>query len=119
MEELCVPLHSSLCWGICAAVAEGAAGAAVVQFGITSLPLCGSELRLLYDRRTCCYCSSLKSLPRDLLGLCPKNQKHNNLSSLCMCPYKYIVVFDGFDYDVRCSETVCLVLRNFLWAGVA
>lgn len=122
MEELCVPLGSSLCWEICAAAAESAAvaeSAAIVQFGITSLPSWGSELRLLYDRRTHFYWNSLKGLPRDFLCLCPKNQKHTKLSSLCMCPYKCIIVFDGFGYDVRCRETVCLLLRNFLWAGVA
>lgn len=119
MEDLCVPPGSSLCWEICAAVAvaESAAGSAFLQSGITSLPPWASELRLLYDRRTCFYWNCLKSLPRDFLCLCPKNQKHTKPSSLCMCPCKCII--DGFGDDLRCSEMVCLVLRNFLWAGVA
>lgn len=100
VEELCVPLGSSLYWEICAAVAERAAFYAFLQPGITSLPSWGSELRLLCDRRTCFYWNSLKSVPRDFLCLCPENQKRTKLFSLCMCPYKYIIVFDGFDYDV-------------------
>lgn len=49
--------------------------------------------------------------------LCPKNQKHTKLSSLCMCPYKYVIVFDEFDYGV--GESVCCTLRNFLQARAA
>lgn len=116
VEELCVSFGSSLFWEICAAVAESAVCFAFLQSGITSLPSWGSVGITLWQDMLLLELS-WEVFPDTSCVLCPKNQKHTKLSSLCMCPYKYVIVFDEFDYGV--GESVCCTLRNFLQARAA